>query len=260
MHRFFLPRSRTSGDLLSLAPDDAHHAIRVLRLGVGDPVVLLDGEGNALRGVVQSAGRREVLVRVMERIRHPAPSTEFILVQAIAKAQAMDGIIHRAVELGCARIQPLLTERSISRPDDLEAKRSRWQDMAMEAAKQSGNPWLTVVSPICTPREWFASSREGMLTIIASLVDPPESLAQILSQEVVRTGMTPRRVAVAIGPEGDFTPEEYAGFRQAGAWPVSLGPLVLRVETAAIALLAMVHYEWNRGKGGSDVSSLGGGR
>lgn len=246
MHRFYLPPGRTSGDVLSLAPDDAHHAVRVLRLGAGDPVVILDGEGGEIQGVVQIAGRQEVSVRVIERIRRPAPLTEVILVQAIAKAQAMDGIIHRAVELGSAQIQPLLTERSISRPDDLEAKRSKWQDMAIEAAKQSGNPWLTVVKPISTPCEWIASSKEEVLTIIASLVDPPESLAQILSQEVVRTGSSPRRVAVVIGPEGDFTPEEYAEFRQAGARSVSLGSLVLRVETAAIALLAMVKYELNR--------------
>jgi 16S rRNA (uracil1498-N3)-methyltransferase len=246
MHRFYLPPGRTSGDFLSLAPDDAHHAVRVLRLGAEDPVVILDGEGGELRGVVHFAGRQEVSIRVIERIRHPAPSTEVILVQAIAKAQAMDGIIHRAVELGCAQIQPLLTERSISRPDDLEAKRSKWQDMAIEAAKQSGNPWLTVVRPISTPREWLASSKGGVLSIIASLVDPPESLAQILSQEVAQTGSPPRRVAVVIGPEGDFTSEEYAEFRRAGARSVSLGSLVLRVETAAIALLAMVTYELNR--------------
>ena len=138
MHRFYLPPGRTSGDFLSLAPDDAHHAVRVLRLGAGNPVVILDGEGGELRGVVHFAGRQEVSIRVIERIRHPDPSTEVILVQAIAKAQAMDGIIHRAVELGCAQIQPLLTERSISRPDDLEAKRSKWQDMAIEAAKHLG--------------------------------------------------------------------------------------------------------------------------
>ncbi len=246
MHRFYLPPGRTSGDFLSLAPDDAHHAVRVLRLGAGNPVVILDGEGGELRGVVHFAGRQEVSIRVIERIRHPDPSTEVILVQAIAKAQAMDGIIHRAVELGCAQIQPLLTERSISRPDDLEAKRSKWQDMAIEAAKQSGNPWLTVVRPISTPREWLAFSKGGVLSIIASLVDPPESLAQILSQEVAQTGSPPRRVAVAIGPEGDFTSEEYAEFRRAGARSVSLGSLVLRVETAAIALLSMVKYELNR--------------
>ncbi len=257
MHRFYLPPGRTSGDFLSLVPDDAHHAVRVLRLGVGDRVVLLDGEGGEIRGVVHIAGRQEVSIRVIERIRHPAPSTEVILVQAIAKAQAMDGIIHRAVELGSAEIQPLLTERSISRPDDLEAKRYKWQDMAIEASKQSGNPWLTVVKPISTPREWLASSKEGVLTIIASLVDPPEALAQILSQEMARTGHPPLRVAVVIGPEGDFTPEEYAEFRQAGARSISLGSLVLRVETAAIALLAMVQYELSRGNGGSDVPSLG---
>ena len=250
MHRFYLPPVRTPGEFLSLAPDDAHHAVRVLRLGAGDPLVILDGVGSEFRGVIQSAGRQDVSVRIVETLRHPAPPTEITLVQAIAKAQAMDGIVHRAVELGCARIQPLLSERSISRPDDLEAKRSRWQEMAIEAAKQSGNPWLTVIKPILTPREWLASPEGGGLTIIASLLDTPEPLESILSSRGGGVGSRPSRVAVVVGPEGDFTPQEYDGFRQSGARAVSLGSLVLRVETAAVALLAIVQYELNRRKGG----------
>ncbi len=240
MHRFFVPHLQTSGDRLRLGPEEAHHATRVLRLGPGDAVVLLDGQGGEFKAVIESAQRQEVIVCVRERVRHPAPFAEVVLVQAVAKSQAMDGVIHRAVELGCHAIQPLLTAHSVSRPDDPESKRDKWQTIATEAAKQSGNPWLTRIQPLLTPLEWLRSTDRPSHIIVASLADSPESLRNILSDV---PGAEPPKIAVLVGPEGDFSPEEYATFRSIGARPVSLGPLVLRVETAAIALLAMVQYE-----------------
>jgi len=135
----------------------------------------------------------------------------------------------------------------VSRPDDAESKREKWQSIAVEAAKQSGNPWLTRIEPLRTPREWLASMDLSMdrppLIIIASLVDSPESLRTILSNSLAVPGSKLPKIAVLVGPEGDFSPQEYDTFREIGARPISLGPLVLRVETAAIALLATVQYE-----------------
>ena len=239
MHRFFVPDLAPSGTRLRLGPEEAHHASRVLRLGPGDPVVLLDGRGGECHAVIESAHRQEVVVSLQKRMNHPAPVAEVVLVQAVAKSAAM--------ELGCQAIQPLLTDHSVSRPDDAESKREKWQSIAIEAAKQSGNPWLTRIEPLRTPREWLASMDLSMdrppLIIIASLADSPESLRTILSSSLAAPGTKLPKIAVLIGPEGDFSPQEYDTFREIGARPISLGPLVLRVETAAIALLAMVQYE-----------------
>lgn len=243
MHRFFVPQVHPSSERLCLRDEEAHHATRVLRLGSGDEVFLLNGQGTEFHGVIESVNRQDVVVCVRDRVHHPLPAAQVTLVQAVAKSQAMDGVVHRAVELGATAIQPLLTARSVSRPDDAEAKREKWQAMAIEAAKQSGNPWLTHIHPLLTPQAWLQSKDCPQLLVIASLADAPESLRTVLSDYLGRTQSEFPSIAVLIGPEGDFSPEEYAAFHLAGARPVSLGPLVLRVETAAIALLAMVQYE-----------------
>jgi 16S rRNA (uracil1498-N3)-methyltransferase len=240
MHRFFVPSGRASGELVTLEPGDSHHAFRVLRLQPGDPIVILDGDGLEAQSVIEHCGRGLVTARIQNRRLHPPNESEVILVQAIAKTQAMDGVVHRAVELGCRAIQPLLTAHSVSRPEDLESKREKWQSIATEAAKQCGNPWLTRVLSVRTPSEWLSQCSPGDRILVGSLVDSPEPLRGILRDWKNRSTTPTARIFVLIGPEGDFTATEYAAFREFGARPISLGPLVLRVETAAIATLAIL--------------------
>lgn len=243
MHRFYLPPEQTKGEVVQLSESDAHHAARVLRLQPGDAVTVLNGVGIELRGQIESVGKRDVSVRVSGRIEHPPSPAEVTLLQAIAKNAAMDGLIHRAVELGCSRIVPLLAERSVSRPDDAESKRAKWQTIALEAMKQSGNPWLTRVEAPVTPPAWLKRGEKFELLLIGSLLDAPRHLRAHIQEFRSSQGRLPRSIGVIVGPEGDFSPAESAAFCEAGAKAITLGLLVLRVETAATAVLAMIQHE-----------------
>lgn len=243
MHRFFLPPGRTRGEIISLSDSDAHHAARVLRLQPGEAVTVLDGAGGELRGVVETASKHSVTVRVCERRQHPPRVAEITLVQALAKTKAMDGLLQKSVELGAVRIVPLVAERSISQPGDAEDKRAKWQTVATEAAKQCGAAWLTRIEAPLVPAEWLKRGEHFDLLLIGSLLDAPQHPRIHFERFLSQHGRLPRTVAVIVGPEGDFSPTEYAAFKAAGALPVTLGPLVLRVETAATYLLSTANYE-----------------
>jgi 16S rRNA (uracil1498-N3)-methyltransferase len=240
MHRFFVPGIQDTDVEIQLPEAEARHASRVLRIQPGETLLLLDGAGGEHRGEVTAVGRRDVAVRLTEHRHQPQRPCEITLVQAVAKGPAMEGLLHRAVELGCSRLVPLVSERSVSRPDDPTVKQERWQALAIEAAKQSGNPWLMTVEAPITPAEWLRRPRRHELLLVASLEDAAQHPHLPLLDHRQRTGNPPRSVAVLIGPEGDFSPAEYAAFRAAGAQPISLGPHVLRVETAATAVLAVL--------------------
>lgn len=243
MQRFLIPRCPQPPELITLTGNEAHHAARVVRIQPGETVALLDGAGLELRGSVTSVGRQAVQVQVNEQCRHPAPGTEITLLQAIAKNAAMEGLIHRAVELGCHRIVPLMTARSISRPDDTAGKRAKWQAIADEALKQSGNPWrLTVETPISLGA-WISGPARPELLLIGSLWDTPQHPRVHFDRFLAENQRLPKSLGLIVGPEGDFSPAEYAAFREAGARSLTLGPLVLRVETATIALLAIIQHE-----------------
>ena len=243
MQRFLIPPTARVPELVVLTGDEAHHAARVVRVQSGEPVVLLDGAGLELAGTVAAVGKREVQIQVNAERRHPAPATEIVLLQAIAKGAAMEGLIHRAVELGCRRLVPLLSERSVSRPDDAEAKRSKWQAIADEALKQSGNPWRLTVESSVTPAAWIARAEPLELLLIGSLLYTPQHPRVHFDRFHAEHGRFPQSLGLVVGPEGDFSVLEYAAFQQAGARSLTLGPLILRVETAATALLAVVQHE-----------------
>jgi len=243
MHRFFVSEVPPGVRELPLPEPEAHHAARVLRVRPGEPVQLLNGTGWVGEGTVASVGRREVILGLERETRHEPPRCRLALLQAIAKGPAMEGLLHRAVELGCARLIPLLAARSVSRPDDGAAKQARWDSLAIEAAKQSGNPWRMVVERPIAPADWIARGDRPELLLIASLELPVTSPRHALESFRAIHGRPPGSVGLIIGPEGDFSPAEYAAFREAGARPVGLGPHVLRVETAATAALAILQQE-----------------
>lgn len=249
MHRFFLPPDRTKAEVLTLSDSDAHHAARVLRVQPGEPAVVLDGAGGELRGRIGTVSRTAVTVEVRERIQHPPRPSEITLIQAIAKTKAMDALLQKSVELGAARVVPLMTERSISQPDDADDKRDKWQTIVTEAAKQCGAVWLTRVDVPQTPAAWLKRAEQFDLLLIGSLLDAPQHPRVHFDRFLAEQGHLPRSVGVIVGPEGDFTPTEYAAFKTAGAKSMTLGPLVLRVETAATYCLSMVNYELTAPRG-----------
>lgn len=246
MHRFYIPPDLCQGDLVALPKAEAHHALHVLRLRNGDPVTVLDGAGTQLDGVLVDAHRDMGRVEVRGRTIARKPAAEITLLQALPKGKLIESIIEKATELGVSRIIPLITERVVSRfsPEEALEKAAKWQAVAVAAIKQCGAPWLPRVE---TPLSLAASlaRRESFdLPLVGAL--HPDALHPggcFRAYRQAHAGRGPGSVAIYIGPEGDFTPAELDQVRAAGAQPITLGPLVLRSETAAIYSLSVIRYE-----------------
>jgi 16S rRNA (uracil1498-N3)-methyltransferase len=235
MRRFFLPDFERP----VLGDEEAHHATHVLRLKAGDMVTVFDGRGHEAQARIAEIGKDAVRLTLLQRTSTPAIPCRITLAQAVPKKN-MDLIVQKATELGVAGIVPLISERTIKRP---AARSQRWREIALEACKQSGNNWLPQIHPPQKTREFLVAAGNFDLKLIASLQPDARPLKQILDQSSRPEGRSYNSVLVLIGPEGDFTPAELAAARSAGCLAVTLGPLVLRAETAALYALSILHYE-----------------
>ncbi len=245
MYRFYYPSAQAHGDELCLPREEAHHAVNVLRVRSGEKVTVLDGAGGVLDCEVLSAARRDVRLRVTGRRITAREPFQLTLVQALLKGKAMDLIVQKATELGVSRIVPVITERTVAHLDEerAESRVEKWQGIAIEAMKQCGNPWLPRINAPTSLRQFLAAKEAFDVSLVASLADPVQSPRTVLSALPPLHKVGSRSVAVWIGPEGDFTPAEMAALRESGVQPITLGPLVLRAETAAICALAVVGAE-----------------
>ena len=245
MHRFYLPpeNCRTAG--LRLDGREAHHGLHVLRLQRSEAVTVLDGAGHRYQGEVQDAGKHSITLTVTEKSFTPPPPCPVTLLVAIPKGKIIEDIIQKAVELGTHRIVPLLAERVITHLDaeGAASKRAKWQQVAVEAIKQCGAAWLPrVETPVTIPQ--FLARNEGFdLPLVGSLQTERRHPREWLREFQTRHGRLPQSAAIWIGPEGDFTPGELSAIEAAGARPITLGPLTLRVETAAVYCLSFLNYE-----------------
>src|SRR5258708_26122222 len=166
------------------------------------------------------------------------------LAQAIPKGKNMDLIVKKGVEIGAAEIAPLISERTIVDLDQKEAelKQAKWQQVAIEAAKQCGQNWLPTVHAPQKLKDFFSHAGAGDLRLIGSLQPDAVHLKKILSDYVEQHRDRPKNVLMMVGPEGDFTPAELALAKTHGCLPITLGPIILRVETAAIHCLSVLSY------------------
>jgi 16S rRNA (uracil1498-N3)-methyltransferase len=157
----------------------------------------------------------------------------------------MDLIVQKAVEIGAAEIVPIISDRTIVRldPDEAAGKQSKWQTVAIEAAKQCGQNWLPEVGTPRSMAQFFGERPRFDLQLIGSLQSDALHLKKILAEHVAEHGDRPASVLMLIGPEGDFTPAELNLARSHGCRPITLGPIILRVETAAIYCLSVLSYE-----------------
>jgi 16S rRNA (uracil1498-N3)-methyltransferase len=167
------------------------------------------------------------------------------LAQAIPKGKNMDLIVQKAVEIGAAEIAPILSDRTVVRLDEESAasKQAKWQTVAIEAAKQCGQNWLPHVRGPQTMAQFFQQPRRFDLQLIGSLQSDAVHLKKILAEYSAEHSDRPTSVLMLVGPEGDFTPAELSLARSHGSRPITLGPIVLRVETASIYCLSVLSYE-----------------
>ncbi len=245
MHRFHISPGAANREEVTLSPEESHHALRVLRLGPGDRVTLLDGAGVEAGGAIIAADKRAVRVAVRERTVHPGLPCAVTLVQALPKGRLMDTIVEKATELGAARIVPLVTEHTVSRPDEAHAasKLEKWRTTAIEAVKQCGNPWLPHIEAPVTLADFLRREERFELGLVASLQPGTRTVRTVVAEFQTRENRRPARLAIWVGPEGDFTLAEIEMLKTAGVQPITLGRLVLRCDTAAVALLALALNE-----------------
>lgn len=245
MHRFFLPPTQCSGDLIQLTDDEAHHATRVLRIQAGESVTVLDGVGHTLDCEVREVTKRSVTLSVKQKTFTPPLPCQITLLQAIPKAKAMDYIVQKATELGAARIVPILSERVVVQLNEREAadKAEKLQPVAIEAIKQCGSPWLTKIEPPISLKSFLARREKFELPLVASLQKGSQHPREFIRQFREQHQRLPTTACVWIGPEGDFSPAEMELLRGSGALPITLGRLVLRSDTAAIYSLSVLNYE-----------------
>jgi len=237
MARFFLPPAAWNGETC-LTGDEARHLSQVMRIRVGEEIIVFDGEGVRASATVITIAKERVTLRLGDARRLPPPAPEMVLAIAIPKGKTMDLVVQKAVELGVRSIQPLVTRRTIVQPGD--GKSDKWRRVALEACKQCGADFLPYVAEPLDYDGWLLQATAG-LRMIASLAPGARPMREIVRKDAVAGPIT-----ALIGPEGDFTPEETAAALGSGFLPVTLGSTVLRTETAALFCLSALRYEFDK--------------
>lgn len=236
MARFHLPPEAWSSEP-ALTGDEARHLSQVLRIRAGGTVTVFDGDGTRASAEVLSVSRDRVPLRLGEPVRRILPGPHITLIQAITKGKTMDLIVQKAVELGVNAIQPIVTKNTVVQPG--EGKSEKWRRTALEACKQCGQDTLPAIADPLDFHEWLESCGEEGLKLIASLTDSAKSM-----KEILRDNQEIKNIILLIGPEGDFTEKETELSLNKGFTAITLGPIVLRAETAALFGLSALGYEY----------------
>ncbi len=238
MPRFYCPQPLIPGSVVDLPEAVAHH-LHVVRQQSGDELVLFNGEGGQVRARLAGIGKRRASAEV---VAHDAVDVELpfrvMLAQGLPEGSKMDWIVEKAVELGAAGIIPLAAQRSVVRlsGDRADKRLAHWQAVVVSAAEQCGRNRLAHVLPVQDANRWLATPGEGTRILLSPRADA--SLAQWVRA-------TPAQdVTLLVGPEGGFTDQEEDAARAAGALALSMGPRVLRTETAGLAALAILAAGW----------------
>ncbi|WP_297729796.1 16S rRNA (uracil(1498)-N(3))-methyltransferase [Limnohabitans sp. Rim8] len=235
MARFFCPLPLHTGDAVSLPPSAARH-VQVLRLQPGDGITLFNGEGGEYAATVTRMGRSDVDVSIGAHtpLEREAPCAVHVLA-GITANERMDWLVEKATELGAASLTPITAERSVLKlkGERADKKGAHWQAVAVAASEQCGRNRVTRIDPACSLADWLArhpATVQTGLRLVLSL--------SVGSQALKTAVQAHTHITLLSGPEGGLTPAEEAQALAAGFLPVSLGPRVLRAETAPLAVLA----------------------
>jgi 16S rRNA (uracil1498-N3)-methyltransferase len=220
------------GSSVTVEGDEAHHAVAVRRLRVGESVVLTDGEGRAVVGEVASTAKRLFTVTVASVADEPAPTPAFTVVQALPKGDRGELAVEVLTEIGAATIVPWAASRSVAVWKGERAERSlaKWRATAREAAKQARRSWLPEVAPLASTAQVAARVAAADVAVVLH----EEATTPLAAVDLAGAA----EVVVVVGPEGGLSPEEVAAFEEAGARTVRLGAEVLRTSTAGLAAVS----------------------
>jgi len=239
MHRFFSPSQNIAQDTIIITDkEQLHHLKCVLRLKLKDEIIIFDEQGNEYSSSIEKLSVQGVAFKIKNRHKFNPPKNKakITIACALPKKSQMDEIIDKLTQLGVDRIIPLETKRVIVNLDSKkkEFRLTRWRKIAFNASLQSQRNQIPIIESIKDIRQLLSCTQDFDLKLIPTLIDKRKSLKEILDK------FKPKNILVLIGPEGDFTPAEVALAKRVGCIPVSLGNLVLRVNTAAIAVAAFM--------------------
>jgi 16S rRNA (uracil1498-N3)-methyltransferase len=236
MDRFFVTGEHRPGGEVRFSPAQAHQIARVLRMGVGNRVLIFNGSGREWEVQIAGMSPRQILGRIVAERSTPRESPlRMVLLQGLLKGTKMDLVIQKATEIGVTEVVLLSTRRTVA---EGSGKVARWTRIAIEAAEQSGRlavPTLTGPHPL---GRCVVEPSPGVKLVLWE-GERVGTLAAVLDQ-VPR----PDEVRIVVGPEGGLETDEVALLKRSGFLPVSLGPRILRAETAAMAALAVLQHRW----------------
>jgi len=239
MHRLYCPSQNISDNKIIIDnKEQVHHAKNVLRLAINEEVVIFDDKGDEYHSILEKSLPKTMVFKIKDKENFIliAKKVKITVACAMPKGSRMDEIIDKLTQLGVERIIPLETERVIVKLDKHKKilRQERWKKIALNASLQSQRNTLPVVEPIENIEEVLSKSIDYDLKLIPTLIGERETLKEVLVKNKAKN------ILILIGPEGDFTPEEIDLVKKAGFIPVSLGHLVLRVETAATAVTSFI--------------------
>jgi 16S rRNA (uracil1498-N3)-methyltransferase len=248
MHRFFIAPElvKEMGVYLSLPKELAHQVRDVLRLNLGEKLILLDNQGNEILATVEGSSRAGVIVQLLERHAGKQPSPiRIVLCQGLMKSARFEWVLEKGTELGVSTFAPIHCQRSTAGLEEVgAAKLQRWQRIIQEATEQCGRSTLPQLLPVLPLVKALTTIPAGALAIMPWEEAEGKSLRDVLSGVRMRVAgvVIPQTILLFIGPEGGLTTEEVALARKHGVQVVTLGSRILRAETAAIASVANVMY------------------
>lgn len=241
MSRFFVKESDIHSEYIDIKGDDVGHIRKVLRLRCGDQITVCDGKGNDFSVIIEQIENDKVQTRIINSNKSETePPIEVTLFQGLPKSDKMDWIIQKCVELGIHKIIPMQTERTIVKIDskkDAENKVGRWQKISSEAAKQCNRGVIPSVEYPVNFEQAINMAGEFDLSIMPYEKENSKSLREFLTIQNVK------KIAFFIGPEGGFSEKEVEKANSRGTHTVTLGPRILRTETAGIATLTIIMYQ-----------------
>jgi 16S rRNA (uracil1498-N3)-methyltransferase len=243
MTRFFIPSDQIKDNSVTLIGEDRHHLLNVLRQELGSEITVLNGKGQEyLVKITEIAPDSVIGVIVKQAERQTEPKVKICLVQSLPKADKFEFIIQKNTELGVSSFQPVISERSTIRLNDEQSrkKEERWQKIIREAAEQSGRQLIPRLEPVQKWNHFLRENRPPGLLLVPWEGERQKSIKQVLDDQKT----VPELVSAFVGPEGGFSQAEVEQAIKIGAIPVTLGPRILRTETAGLVVAAVILYHF----------------
>lgn len=241
MHKFFVSKDNIVGNKCTIEGDDVKHIYKVLRLKEGEKISINNCEGKEYVGKLIDINKKEVIIDILEEIElNNESDIKVHLFQGMPKSTKMDLIVQKNTELGIRSITPIITERVVVKNDSEFKKVDRWNRIALEACKQSKRSLIPNINTPIEFEELLIKMKDMDLIVVPYESKKGDGIKKLIN-DVANTQI--KNIAIIIGPEGGFEEEEISKLEEVGAYIVTLGPRILRTETAGFVALTLLMYE-----------------